>query len=61
MALSILKLHLNTTSREITLQYRLLAWKYYLDKWKVDKGFTKEYRMELFKSIVNVREYLLRK
>ena len=61
MALIILKLYLTATSREIILQYRSLACRFYLDKWKSDLVFTKEYGIEYFKSIANAREYLLHK
>jgi len=50
---------MNAMSREITLQYQILARLYHSDKWCTDRNFSKEEGVETFKAITNTRDFLL--
>ena len=54
-----LRLNNSATTREIILQFRILARRYHPDKWNEPKFFSKEEAIEKFKAIANAKELLL--
>ena len=58
-AQQVLKLNNSATSREITCQFRILAQKFYLDKWDKTKPFLKDKATKMLKSISNTKNLLL--
>ena len=58
-ALQVLQLSNLATSREISLQFRILARRYHPDKWDESKSFLKDEASEKFKAISNAKELLL--
>ena len=59
-ALQTLRLSNYATTREIILQFRILARRYHPDKWDTSKPFSKEKAAENFKAIANAKELLLK-